>query len=199
MATQLKSTSARKVKTVPKGALAFIAKKRLNVEDDTHEADIAKGELFYLQHIVGKGFFVFDLDDVGNEIHKFKVTGKVFKDLKKNNTPSDKPTASGTPLSKPKLAQEFRRNISDVASSFRLDAPTAITSALNVMGIMAVYENRTLKILPSTEKVKTLAALMDTPQFKNALKNAGFEFISSRRTPGGPVFYYGNASLDVNT
>lgn len=123
---KLVSNSARKVKTVPKGAIALVAKGKVRVEDDTHEADITKGETFYIQHVVGKGFFVFDLDDNGQTIHKFQVTGAIFKAIKKANTPAATTRSTRSPRTtgktlKPKTNASFIKMLSALPGTPKVD------------------------------------------------------------------------------
>lgn len=78
------SQSASSVKKPTKNAVQFKAKKKLLVEDNLHEAEVARGELFYLDETKA-GCFLYDPDPSG-VFYKFKITKKVFKQLSKEHT-----------------------------------------------------------------------------------------------------------------
>ena len=78
------SQSASTVKKPTKNSVQFKATKKLLVEDDTHEAEVARGELFYLDETKA-GCFLYDPDPSG-VFYKFKITKKVFKQLSKEHT-----------------------------------------------------------------------------------------------------------------
>ena len=78
------SHSASTVKKPTKNAVQFKAKKKLLVEDDVHESEVARGELFYLDE-TRAGCFLYDPDPAG-VFYKFKITKKVFKQLSKEHT-----------------------------------------------------------------------------------------------------------------
>lgn len=63
------------VKKIPKTAKAYKARYPVTVEDATHESEISRGEIFYLQK-TAKGFYLYDVDTdskSGLEAFKFSV------------------------------------------------------------------------------------------------------------------------------
>ena len=78
------SQSASTVKKPTKNAVQFKAKKKLLVEDDVHESEVERGEVFYLDE-TRAGCFLYDPDPAG-VFYKFKITKKVFKQLSKEHT-----------------------------------------------------------------------------------------------------------------
>lgn len=67
------------VKKLPKTAKSYEALDRVNVEDDIHESEISKGEVFYLQK-TPKGYFLYDVDTESQsfQAYKFEIDKVTF-------------------------------------------------------------------------------------------------------------------------
>lgn len=68
---------------LPKTAIKFQAKKKIELEDDKHDSVIKRGEEFYLLH-KEKDYFLFDPE--GAKYAKFKLTRKKYKELADTHT-----------------------------------------------------------------------------------------------------------------
>ena len=77
---------ARLVKRLPKAVKVYSALMGVNVEDDIHESEISKDEIFYL-HTTPKGYFLYDVDTDSRtfQAFKFEIDKRTYDETARKN------------------------------------------------------------------------------------------------------------------
>lgn len=191
----LESSSATSVKNTIKGSIQMKAKKKIEVEDATHESVLKRGEIFYLSNSP-KGIFLFDLDEDTGKYWKFKITRNKFNQLKRDHKILSEDAAKGTkkPTRKPspkKVAQDNSEDLAKLAAIalFGANTRTSMTKKnVQILSNLAATEEFLKSLKPGqrypfnlNDLIKDLVSLLESKKlgFVSSIKSKyGIDFAS---------------------
>tara|TARA_B100000214_G_scaffold357534_2_gene317250 strand:+ start:55480 stop:56721 length:1242 start_codon:yes stop_codon:yes gene_type:complete len=191
----LESSSATKVKAPIKGSIQMKAKKKIEIEDATHELALRRGDIFYLSNSP-KGIFLFDFDEELNKYWKFKITRNKFNQLKRDHKILSEDAATGTkkPTRKPspkKVAQDNSADLAKLAAIalFGANTRTSMTKKnVQILSNLAATEEFLKTLKPGqrypfnlNDLIKDLVSLLESKKlgFVSSIKSKyGIDFAS---------------------